>query len=329
MDGSLYDADGAAAMAGRVVRPPSRVWLDKPFSGLTTAAAVLVAMALVGVLVVLTIDSLPALREFGWEFVATSTWNPVTERFGAVAPLVGTILTAVIAMVVGVPLALGVAIFLNELCPYRLRTTLTITIELLAAVPSIIYGMWGLLVLAPWLAGTVYPLLIKVLGPIPVIGALFQGPSFGIGVLTAGLILAIMILPFIASVSRQVLGTVPPVLREAAYGVGATTWEVVWRILVPYTRQGLIGAIMLGLGRALGETMAVTFVIGNAHRISPSLLAPGTTISATLANEFTEANGDIYVSSLVALGLILFIMTFAVLAAARLMLARLNKGGGR
>lgn len=328
MDGSVMRDAEEAAVANGAIRPPSGVWLERPFAVITMVAAAVVTAALVGVLIVLTVDAMPALREFGWRFVVTSSWNPVTDVFGAVAPILGTILTALIAMVIGVPLALGVAIFLNELCPYRLRTGLSITIELLAAIPSIIYGMWGLLVLAPLLGSTVYPVLITVLGPIPVIGAMFQGPPFGIGVLTAGLILAVMILPFIASVARQVLTTVPPMLREAAYGVGATKWEVVWHILVPYTRQGLIGAVMLGLGRALGETMAVTFVIGNAHHISTSLLAPGTTISATLANEFTEANGDLYVSSLVALGLILFIMTFIVLLAARMMLARLGKRPG-
>jgi phosphate transport system permease protein len=248
----------------------------------------------------------------------------VTEQFRALAPICGTLISSLIAMLVGVPLALGVALFINELCPFRLRSWLTTTVELLAAIPSIIYGMWGLFVLAPFMARHLQPALIKWLGPLPVIGSLFQGPPYGIGMLTAGLILAVMILPFIAAVSRQVFATIPPMLREAAYGIGANTWEVCRRVLIPYSGTGLFGGIMLGLGRALGETMAVTFVIGNAHRISVSLLAPGTTISAALANEFTEAVGDVYMSSLLALGLILFLITFSVLLIARFMLRRIE-----
>jgi phosphate transport system permease protein len=246
----------------------------------------------------------------------------VTEKFGALAPIFGTLVSSLIAMLVGAPLALGVALFLNELCPFRLRPILTVTIELLAAIPSIIYGMWGLFVLAPFMAKYIQPTMIKWFGPLPVIGSLFQGPPFGIGMLTAGLILGIMVLPFIAAVSRQVFATAPPMLREAAYGLGASTWEVCRRVLIPYARTGILGGVMLGLGRALGETMAVTFVIGNAYRISGSLFAPGTTISASLANEFTEAIGDIYLSSLLALGLILFLITFSVLFLARFMLRR-------
>jgi len=306
-------------------RLPSGLFAELPFRWLTFGAAMLVMAMLGSMLVVLTIDSSPALGKFGLNFLVSSTWNPVTEIFGAAAPIAGTLITALIAMVVGTPVALGVAIFLNEICPHRLSGPLAVAIELLAAVPSIIYGMWGLFVLAPLLGAHVYPALIALLGPIPVIGALFQGPPFGIGMLTAGLILAVMVLPFIASVARQVLSTVPPMLREAAYGVGATTWEVARYVLIPYCRRGLIGGVMLGLGRALGETMAVTFVIGNAHRISASLLQPGTTISATLANEFTEANGDLYVSSLVSLGLILFAVTFGVLLCARFLLAQADR----
>jgi phosphate transport system permease protein len=292
---------------------------------LTRLSAVLVMMLLAGIFVLLLVESMPALREFGPKFLIGSLWNPVTEKFGALAPISGTIVSSLIAMLVGVPLALGVALFINELCPFRLRSALTITVELLAAIPSIIYGMWGLFVLAPFMAVHVQPGLIKWLGPIPIVGSLFQGPPFGIGMLTAGLILGVMILPFIASVSRQVFATMPPVLREAAYGVGANTWEVCLHVLIPYARTGLLGGIMLGLGRALGETMAVTFVIGNAHRISMSLFAPGTTISATLANEFTEAVGDIYMSSLLALGLILFVITFGVLLMARYMLRKVEQ----
>ena len=228
-------------------------------------------------------------------------------------------------MLIAVPVGLGIAIFLTELCPPWARRPIGIAIELLAGIPSIIYGIWGLFVLAPFLQQSVQPALIGFFGPVPGLSALFAGPPYGIGVLTAGLILAIMVIPFVASVSRDVFETVPPVLKEAAYSIGCTTWEVVRRVVIPYTRVGVIGGVMLGLGRALGETMAVTFVIGNAHKISGSLLAPGTTISATIANEFTEAVGDLYTSALVALGLILFLITFMVLAAARLMLMRIER----
>ena len=307
--------------AARVTRGAG---LELFFIWLTRMSAIIVMLLLAGIFAVLFIDSLPALQKFGAAFLFSDSWNPVTEKFGALAPVCGTLISSFIAMLVGVPLALGVALFINELCPYRLRPILTVTVELLAAIPSIIYGMWGLFVLAPIMASHVQPVLIKWIGPLPVLGALFQGPPFGIGMLTAGLILGIMILPFIASVSRQVFATTPPMLRDAAYGIGANTWEVCRHVLIPYARTGLLGGIMLGLGRALGETMAVTFVIGNAHRIAVSILAPGTTISATLANEFTEAIGDLYLSSLLALGLILFLITFAVLFLARFLLRRIE-----
>ena len=222
------------------------------------------------------------------------------------------------------PVGLFIALFLTELCPMWLRRPIGIAIELLAGIPSIIYGIWGLFVFAPFLQQTLQPFLIDVFGPVPVLSTLFAGPPYGIGILTAGLILAVMVLPFITSISRDVFEAVPPVLKEAAYGLGCTTWEVARYVVLPFTRVGVIGGIMLGLGRALGETMAVTFVIGNAHRISGSLLAPGTTISATIANEFTEAVGDLYTSALIALGLILFVITFIVLACARLLLLRIN-----
>jgi phosphate transport system permease protein len=328
VEASLWETATAAtprACAARAEpRVPRGAWLEPVFAWLTRLSAVAVLLVLVGIFLVLLVESLPALRKFGATFLISSAWNPVTEHFGALAPICGTLISSLIAMLVGVPLALGVALFLNELCPFRLRSLLTGTVELLAAIPSIIYGMWGLFVLAPCMAKYIQPPLIKWLGPLPFIGGLFQGPPFGIGMLTAGLILAIMILPFIAAVSRQVFATMPPVLREAAYGIGASTWEVCLRVLIPYARSGLLGGIMLGLGRALGETMAVTFVIGNAHRISESLFAPGTTISAALANEFTEAVGDVYLSSLLALGLILFLITFTVLVIARFMLRRIE-----
>ena len=232
-------------------------------------------------------------------------------------------------MAIAVPVGIGIAIFLTELCPPSLRRPIGIAIELLAGIPSIIYGIWGLFVFAPFLQEYVQPSLIALFADVPVLTSLFAGPPYGIGMLTASLILAIMVLPFVTSISRDVFETVPPMLKESAYGIGCTTWEVVWNIVIPYTRVGVIGGVMLGLGRALGETMAVTFVIGNAHKISASLLAPGTTISATIANEFTEAVGDLYTSSLIALGLILFMITFVVLAIARIMLMRLEVKAGR
>jgi phosphate transport system permease protein len=298
---------------------------DAAFRHITRAAAVSVLVILGGVILSLIIGGAPALREFGIDFFVTQTWNPVTEKFGALAPIYGTLVTSVIAMVIAVPVGLLIAMFLTEICPMWLRRPIGIAIELLAGIPSIIYGIWGLFVFAPFLQQNLQPFLIEAFGNVPVLSSLFAGPPYGIGMLTAGLILAIMVLPFITSISRDVFDAVPPVLKEAAYGVGCTTWEVVRYVVLPYTRVGVIGGVMLGLGRALGETMAVTFVIGNAHKISSSLLAPGTTISATIANEFTEAVGDIYTSSLIALGLILFIITFIVLALARYMLMRIER----
>jgi phosphate transport system permease protein len=297
---------------------------DAAFRHLTRAAAVTVLVILGGIIVSLVYGSLPALRTFGVGFLFEESWNPVTERFGAIAPIYGTVVTSFIAMLIAVPIGLFIALFLTELCPMWLRRPIGIAIELLAGIPSIIYGIWGLFVFAPFLQQYVQPFLITVFGSVPVLSTLFEGPSYGIGILTAGLILAIMVLPFITSISRDVFEAVPPVLKEAAYGLGSTTWEVARYVVLPYARVGVIGGVMLGLGRALGETMAVTFVIGNAHRISGSILAPGTTISATIANEFTEAVGDLYTSALIALGLILFAITFIVLAFARLMLMRLN-----
>jgi phosphate transport system permease protein len=298
---------------------------DDLFRILTRSAAFAVLVILGGVIVSLIIGSIPALKAFGVEFPFTQSWNPVTEKFGALAPIYGTLVTSFIAMLIAVPVGLMVAFFLTELCPKWLRRPIAIAIELLAGIPSIIYGIWGLFVFAPFMQEYVQPLLIAAFGNIPVLSSLFEGPPYGIGVLTSALILAIMVLPFITSISRDVFEAVPPVLKEAAYGLGCTTWEVFRNVVLPFTRVGVIGGVMLGLGRALGETMAVTFVIGNAHKVSASLLAPGTTISATIANEFTEAVGDLYTSSLIALGLILFVITFIVLSAARLMLARIER----
>jgi phosphate transport system permease protein len=298
------------------------------FRHLTRAAAILVLIILSGVIIALIKGSLPALQAFGFDFLIQERWNPVTEKFGALAPIYGTLVTSFIAMLIAVPLGLLIALFLTELCPMWLRRPIGIAIELLAGIPSIIYGIWGLFVFAPFLQRTLQPVLIDGFDNVPILSMLFEGPPYGIGVLTASLILAVMVLPFITSISRDVFEAVPPVLREAAYGVGCTTWEVVRHVVLPFARVGVIGGVMLGLGRALGETMAVTFVIGNAHKVSASILAPGTTISATIANEFTEAVGDLYTSSLIALGLILFVITFIVLAAARFLLMRLEKRVG-
>ena len=300
-------------------------WRDALFHQLTRAAAVGVLILLGAVIFSLILGSIPAFRAFGFSFLVEERWNPVTEKFGALAPIYGTIVTSFLAMLIAVPVGLLISMFLTELCPLWLRRPIGIAIELLAGIPSIIYGIWGLFVFAPFLQQTLQPFLITLFGPVPLLSSVFAGPPYGIGILTAGLILAIMVLPFITSISRDVFEAVPPVLKEAAYGVGCTTWEVVRYVVLPYTRVGVIGGVMLGLGRALGETMAVTFVIGNAHRISASILAPGTTISATIANEFTEAVGDLYTSALIALGLILFVITFIVLAAARYMLMRIER----
>src|SRR5262245_18170407 len=288
------DAIQAGAMAVRAKALNKLRIPDVIFRALTRASAIGVLVILGGVILSLIIGSWPALQTFGFGFLVSERWNPVTENFGALAPIYGTLVTSFIAMLIAVPLGLLIAKFLTELCPMWLRRPVGIAINVLAAIPSIIYGIWGLFVFAPFLQETLQPFLITIFGPIPVLSALFAGPPYGIGMLTAGLILAIMVLPFVTAISRDVFDAVPPVLKEAAYGIGCTTWEVVRYVVIPYTRVGVIGGVMLGLGRALGETMAVTFVIGNAHKISPSLLAPGTTISATIANEFTEAVGDLY-----------------------------------
>lgn len=300
---------------------------DRVFSRLTLIAAIGVLVILAGVILSLVIGSVPALSQFGFSFFVTEVWNPVKDVYGALAPIYGTIVTSIIAMVIALPVGLFIAFYLTEFAPPVLRRPIGIAIELLAGIPSIIYGIWGLFVLAPFLQRHVQPFLIDVFHPIPGLSSLFAGPPYGIGMFTAGLILAAMILPFITSISRDVFNTVPSVLKEAGYGIGCTDWEVFRRIVLPYSRVGVIGGAMLALGRALGETMAVTFVIGNAHRISASILAPGTTISAVIANEFNEAVGELYTSSLIALGLILFVITFIVLGIARYMLARIEKKG--
>jgi phosphate transport system permease protein len=300
---------------------------ERVFRSATLTAAILVLVILGGVALSLLHGSWPALSHFGLHFVTREIWNPVTDQFGALSAIYGTVVTSLIAMALAVPVGFGIALFLTELCPPLLKRPIGVAIELLAAVPSIIFGIWGLFVLAPVLQRHVQPWLIGHVGPLPGIGRLFLGPPYGIGILTAGFVLAIMVLPFIAATMRDVFDTVPPMLKESGYGLGATTWEVIWKVVVPHSRAGIVGGVMLGLGRALGETMAVTFVIGNAHRISTSLLAPGTTISSAIANEFTEAVGDLYTSSLIALGLLLFLITFSVIAAAQAMLRRLERQG--
>jgi phosphate transport system permease protein len=311
------------------VRLKRQQLLDIVFRNTTMLFAFLVLAVLVGIILSLFVGSLPAIKTFGFKFFYSDEWNPVTEQFGALVPIVGTLATSIIALLIGIPVSFGIALFLTELSPRWMKRPLGIAVELLAGIPSIIYGMWGFFVFAPVFAEKVEPWLTEHLGSMAVIGPLFQGPPMGIGMLTAGLILAIMVIPFIASVMRDVFEIVPPVLKESAYGLGATTWEVVRHVVLPYTKTGVVGAIMLGLGRALGETMAVTFVIGNAHALSASLLMPGNSISSALANEFTEAVGDLYTSALIELGLILFIITFIVLALAKLLLFQLAKREGQ
>jgi phosphate transport system permease protein len=301
---------------------------DARFRLLTQCAALVVVVVFAGILIALGMGAMPSIKAFGFSFLTSQKWNPVTERFGALASIYGTLITSLIAMLIAVPIGIGIAIFLTELCPRPLRRSIGIAVELLAGIPSIIYGIWGLFVLAPWLQQHVQPWIIDSFADVPYLRDFLAGPPYGIGIFTAGLILSIMILPSISSITNDVFETVPPVLKEAAYGLGCTTWEVMWRVVLPFTRAGVVGGAMLALGRALGETMAVTFVIGNAHHINPSLFAPGTTISATIANEFTEAVGDLYRSSLIELGLILFFITFLVLAIAQIMLRALERRAG-
>jgi len=307
---------------------PGNLGSDRTFRFMSLACAIGVLLMFAGIMVALTYGAWPSITAFGFSFLWTDIWNPVTQKFGAVVPIYGTVVTSFIAMLIAVPVGIGIAIFLTELCPRSLRRPIGIAVELLAGIPSIIYGIWGLFILAPFLQKYVMPPVIDAFSNVPVLSDLFAGPPYGIGMFTAGLILAIMILPFITAVSRDVFLTVPPVLKEAAYGLGATKWEVEYYVVLPYARGGVVGGIMLALGRALGETMAVTFVIGNAHRISPSLFAPATTISAAIANEFTEAVGALYGPALIELGLILFFVTVIVLAAAQYMLYQLDRRTG-
>lgn len=301
---------------------------DFIFHKVTFSFALSVLLVLVGIIISLIIGAWPALKEFGPAFITTVEWDPVNDKYGALIAIAGTLSTSLIALAIAFPVSFGIALFLTEICPAWLKRPLGTAVELLAGVPSIIYGMWGLFVLAPLLADYVQPFLKNTLGQLPVIGQLFSGPMMGIGILTAGLILAVMIIPFIASVMRDVFEVVPAVLKESAYGLGCTKWEVVRKIVLPYTKNGVVGGLMLGLGRAFGETMAVTFVIGNAHKLSWSLFSAGNSIASTLANEFAEAESTLHVSSLFALGLILFVITFVVLSAAKIMLLSMSRNEG-
>src|SRR5450759_2459065 len=302
---------------------------DVTFYWITRACAISVLLILGGIIVSLIAGAWPAIRAFGFSFLLTARWETSADPpvLGALGPLYGTMVTSAIAMIIAIPVGLGIAIFLTELCPQWLRRPIGMAIELLAGIPSIIDGMWGFFVLGPFLANHFQPLVIDAFANVPVLGAIFAGPPSYLSLFNAALILAIMVLPFITAISVDVFKTVPPVLKEAAYGVGCTTWEVVRNVVIPYTRVGVIGGIMLALGRALGETMAVTFIIGNSFRISSSIFAPGTTISAAIASEFAESDG-LHQSGLILLGLLLFVLTFFVLAAARLMLLRLEKKAG-
>ncbi len=304
-------------------------WRNTFFAGFSYVSAVSVLLILAAIIISLVVGAWPSIKEFGLAFLTSTEWNPVTEQYGAAVAIFGTLVTSLIAMVIGIPVSFGIALFITELCPNWLKRPIGTAIELLAAIPSIIYGMWGLFVFAPLFSERVQPWISDTLGDWAVVGALFQGPPLGIGMFTAGLILAIMVIPFMTAVMRDIFEVVPTVLKESAYGVGATTWEVTRYIILPYTKAGVVGGIMLGLGRAMGETMAVTFVIGNANHLSASLFMPGNTISSAIANQFTEADGVLYTSALIELGLILFCVSFVVLALSKLMLMRMAAREGK
>jgi phosphate transport system permease protein len=324
-----FPMDRAPSRTGTVTRRRFSRWPDRIFAFMATGAAWLTLAMLAAIIVSLVIGAMPAIREYGLSFLFRAEWDPVNEHFGGLVMIVGTLVTSAIALLIAVPVSFGIALFLTELSPSWLRRPLGIAIELLAAVPSIVYGMWGLLVFGPLLAQYVQQPLQASLGKVPGLGALFQGPPVGLGLLAAGILLAIMIIPFIASVMRDVFEVTPTMLKESAYGLGSTTWEVIWKVVLPYTKSGVLGGIMLGLGRALGETMAVTFVIGNMNQLnSISLFEAANSITSALANEFAEANEGLHQASLIYLGLILFFITFVVLIASKLLLRQLKKGEG-
>lgn len=315
------------------ISPPApkgskNVFADSLFAGTARFFAFFVFILLAAIMISLVYGSRETIAEFGFSFLTTNDWDPGNDIYGAVVPIIGTVITAGIALLIAVPVSFGIAMFLTELAPTWLRRPLGVAIEMLAAIPSIIYGMWGLFVFVPIFQKYIQPYLIDTLGNIPGIGFMFQGAPFGIGLFTAGLILSIMVIPYIASVMRDVFDVVPPMLKESAYGLGSTTWEVMWKVVLPYTKNGVIGGIMLGLGRALGETMAVTFVIGNAFRLPNSVFDPANSIASAIANEFNEAGG-LQKSALIELGLILFLITTLVLACSRLLIARMAKKEGK
>ncbi|MEX8498916.1 MAG: phosphate ABC transporter permease subunit PstC [Leptothrix ochracea] len=321
--------DRAPSRTGALTRRRFSRWPDRVFAVFSTGAAWLTLAMLAAIIISLVIGAMPAIREYGLGFLIRAEWDPVNEHFGGLVMIIGTLVTSAIALLIAVPVSFGIALFLTELSPSWLRRPLGIAIELLAAVPSIVYGMWGLLVFGPLLAQYVQQPLQASLGKVPGLGTLFQGPPVGLGLLAAGILLAIMIIPFIASVMRDVFEVTPAMLKESAYGLGSTTWEVIWRVVLPYTKSGVLGGIMLGLGRALGETMAVTFVIGNMNQLnSISLFEAANSITSALANEFAEANEGLHQASLIYLGLILFFITFVVLIASKLLLRQLKKGEG-
>jgi phosphate transport system permease protein len=315
-------SDAVLTPAGRSARrsAPRGAAIGKVFEGLCFSAATALLVALGGLMFSLLIGGWPAIRKFGFGFLTTATWNPVTDVYGAAGPIVGTLVTAAVALILALPVAGGVAFFLTELCPAPLRRPIGTAVELLAGIPSIVYGMWGLFVFAPLFSRWVQLPLMSAAKPGTLLEKLTTGVPNGSGILSASIILAIMILPFMAATLRELLLTVPAAVRESAYGLGATTAEVVMSVTLPYVRTGAIGAVMLGLGRALGETMAVTFIIGNSHGFPQSMFDSGSTIASTIANEFTEASTPMHTAALIALGLVLFIITFIVLGLARLML---------
>ena len=311
-----------------VIKAPSKRG-DVIFSALVRLAALITLLLLSGIIVSLIFASWPSIQQFGLSFLWTKEWDPPAQEFGALVPIYGTVVTSIIALIIAVPVSFGIALFLTELAPNWLKRPLGIAIELLAAIPSIVYGMWGLFIFAPLFATYFQEPVGNVLSSVPIVGELFSGPAFGIGILAAGVILAIMIIPYIASVMRDVFEQTPVMMKESAYGIGCTTWEVIWNIVLPYTRNGVIGGVMLGLGRALGETMAVTFIIGNTYQLdSASLFMPGNSITSALANEFAEAETGLHTAALMELGLILFVITFIVLAISKFMTLRLSKNEG-